>query len=161
MLARSLVPGPHKCWIAVAAPTAPAACNAEPLARLGKIAKLRAGIRVKNHGADGHFQHDVVARLAVAIGAFAVATALCVKLAIVAIAQESVVVRIRFEVNVAAVAAVAARWPASRDILLPAERHAAVSAVAAFYQNFSFVCEHKLLVTEEISKKAYSNAAGK
>src|ERR1700722_6738662 len=96
-----------------------------------------------------------------AIGTFAVAPALSVEFAIVTVAQECVVVRICFEVDIAAMAAVATGRPASRDILLPAERHAAVSAVAALYQNFSFVCEHGTLVTEEISKKAYSNAAGK
>ena len=55
------------------------------------------------------------------------------KFAIVAIAQKRVVVRIRFDVDVAAVPAVAAGGAAARDILLPAKRDAAVAATARLY----------------------------
>ena len=71
------------------------------------------------------------------------ASAVGAKFAIVAVAQQRVVVRIRFEVDVAAIAAVAARWAAARNVLLPAERHAAVAAVAAFHRDFGFVSKHE------------------
>ncbi len=66
--------------------------------------------------------------------------------AIEAIAQQRIVVRIRFEINVAAVSAIATRRSAARDILLPPERHTAVSAVAAFDPNFGFINKHGALV---------------
>ena len=65
--------------------------------------------------------------------------------AIVAVAQQGVVVRIRFEINVAAVAAVAARRAAARNILLPAEGHAAIAAVAGLHRDFGFVSKHDVL----------------
>ncbi len=64
------------------------------------------------------------------------------ELAIVAIPEERVVVRIRFEINAPAVSAVAARWAATGNIFFTAKRDAAVAAVAGFYQDFSFVSEH-------------------
>ena len=65
--------------------------------------------------------------------------------AIVAVAKERVVVRVRFDVNVAAVSAIATRWAAARDVLLPAKREAAVAAVAGLHHDFRFVSKHGLL----------------
>ena len=78
-------------------PPRPPRAAQKSLARLGKIEKLLAGIRVEDDGADGNLQDHVVARCAVAIRAFAVAPALGIEFAIVAVAQQGVVVRIRFE----------------------------------------------------------------
>ena len=63
--------------------------------------------------------------------------------AIVAVAEKRVVVGIRFEINAAAVASIAARWAAARNIFLAAKRDAAVAAVAGFHQDFSFVNKHE------------------
>ena len=82
-----------------------------------------------------------------AIGAFPMAPAFGAKLTVVAVAQKRVVVRVRFDVDVAAVPAIAARWAAARNELLPAEGHAAVSAVASLHQDFGFVNKHVLLVS--------------
>jgi hypothetical protein len=73
------------------------------------------------------------------IRAFAVAAAVGFEFAIVAVAQQRVVVRIRFEVDAAAVAAVAARRTAARHEFFAAERDAAVSAVAGLHVDFGFV----------------------
>ena len=155
MLARRLMPRPHESRIPIAAPAAPAARRSKLLARLGEIEKLLARIRVENHRAHGNFQNRVFARASVAIGSFAVPPALGAKFAVVAVAQQRVVVRIRFDHDVAAVAAVAARWPASRDVLLPAKRDAAIAAVAALHQDFGFINKHKSPVSKVYTKEAY------
>src|SRR5690606_29578485 len=56
---------------------------------------------------------------------------------------EGVAVRIRDEVNRAAVAAVAAVRPSARDELLAAEAHAAAAAGAGLDLDVGFVNEHK------------------
>jgi hypothetical protein len=73
------------------------------------------------------------------------ATASSLKFAIVTIAKQRVVVRVRFDVDVAAVSAIATRWAAARDVLLPAEREAAVAAIAGLHHDFRFVSKHGLL----------------
>jgi len=64
------------------------------------------------------------------------------ELAIIPIAQQRVVVRIRFQVNAAAVTAVASRWSAPRHEFLSTERDAAVPAAARFHQNLRFINKH-------------------
>src|SRR5579862_9061721 len=145
MLARSLVPGFHERRMAIAPSAAPAARRQRSLAWSGQIENLHAGIGVENHGADGDFQDQVVAGFAVAIGAFAMAAAIGAEFAIVAVAQQCVVVGIGFEIDVAAIAAVAARWAAAGDVFLATERDAAVAAIAALHRNFGFVNEHGYL----------------
>ena len=83
------------------------------------------------------------AGMAGAVRAFAVASAVGFELAIVAIAKKRVVVGIRFEIDAAAVAAIAAGRAAARDVFLAAERDTAVAAVAGFYKDFCFVNEHE------------------
>ena len=81
------------------------------------------------------------------------ASALRMEFAVVTIAQKRVVMGIRFNVNVAAVSAVAAGRAAAWDVLLSAERDAAVPAVAGFYRNFGFVCKHGLLAMKEMLRE--------
>ena len=57
--------------------------------------------------------------------------------------HQRVVALARFHDDVAALAAVAARRAAARHILLPAEGHAAVAAVARLDPNFGLVDEHQ------------------
>src|ERR1700719_5047928 len=76
------------------------------------------------------------------IRALAVPSAIGFEFAIVAVAQQRVVMRIRFEVDAAAMAAVSARRPASRHEFFATERDAAVSAVAGLYVDFGFIDEH-------------------
>src|SRR5215472_2625097 len=152
VLTRRLVPWLTKCRIAVSAPAASAMRGAKPLANLREIKELLAGIGVENDCADGHFQNCVRARVALAIRAFAVPPAFRSKFAVVAISKQRVVVRIGFQVHVAAMAAVAARWPAARNILLPAERDAAVSAVAALHQDSGLIYEHGCFTDKTYTK---------
>src|SRR5580704_19084427 len=146
---RRLVPGPYEMRVAVSAPTASTSSRAESLARLGKIEKLFPGNCLIHDGADRNSENQVSARSPVAVRALAVTSAVGVKFAIVTVAQKRVVVRVRFEVNVTPMPTVSARGAAPRNVLLSAEGHAAVSAVAAFYDDLRFVNEHELLAQAE------------
>src|ERR1700683_5657321 len=91
-----LMPGADEFGISVATAAATTKSGAEALAGLSKIAKLFAGVRVEDDGADRDFQNRVFAGAAVAVGAFAMAAAVAAKFAIVAVAQERVVGGVRF-----------------------------------------------------------------
>ena len=93
-------------------------------------------------GADGDFKEDVGTFFAGAIGAFAVASALCGVFRVEAEMHQRVVALAGFHDDVAATAAVAARRAAARDILLAPECEASVAAVASLYTNFGFIDEH-------------------
>src|SRR5271154_6320653 len=101
------MPGANEMRIAVAASAVAAFSREIALARLSEIEKLLVGIQIEDDGADRNFEHHIVGGLAGAIRAFAVAAANGFEFAIVAVAEERVVVRIGFDVNVAALAAVA------------------------------------------------------
>jgi hypothetical protein len=77
-----------------------------------------------------------------AIRAFSVAPAIRFEFAIVAVAQQRVVVRIRFQVNASAMPAIASGRSPARHEFLPPERHAAVPAVPSFHKDFCFVNKH-------------------
>jgi hypothetical protein len=68
--------------------------------------------------------------------------ALAFEFAIIPVAQQGVVVGIRFEPHASAVPAISTRWAASRNIFFPPERHAAVPAVPSFHRNFRFINKH-------------------
>jgi hypothetical protein len=119
--------------IPIATAAATAARRAKPLPRLSEIEKLFARIGIVHDGAYGNLKDCVDSRAPMTFGAFPVAATFGAELAIVAIAKQGVVVGICFEVNVTTIAAIPARRSAARHILLPAEGHAAVSAVSAFY----------------------------
>jgi len=71
-----------------------------------------------------------------------VAAAVGFEFAIVAVAEKRVVVGIRFEINAAAVAAIAAGRAAARHVFFAAKRDAAVAAIAGLHQYFCFVDKH-------------------
>src|SRR5271163_298441 len=75
--------------------------------------------------------------------------------AIVTVTQQRVVVRIRFDVDVAALAAIAAGRSAARDVLLPAKRDAAVAAVAGFDGDFGFIRKHESPDLESLEKNIH------
>jgi hypothetical protein len=112
---------------------------------LREIEELLASVGIEDDGTDRNLQDHLVGRCAVAIGTFTMAAAPGFELAIVAVAKERVVVRVCFDVNVAAVPAIATRWAAARDVLLPAKREAAIAAVAGLHHDFRFVSKHGLL----------------
>src|ERR1700722_17148106 len=156
MLARSLMPGLHERRMAVAAAAAASARCEHTLARRRQIEQLHASVVVENHGADRPFQYCVRAGLPGAVRPFAMAAAVGAKFAIVTVAQQRVVVGVRFEVDVPAIAAVAAGRAAARDVLLPAKRDAAVTAIATLYRNFGFVNKHGTPNPRGYTNRAYA-----
>src|SRR5205807_546265 len=127
--ARRLVPWLGEMLVPAAAP-APVR-HSHTLSRLGQIGQPFAVVVVDNHGAGGNEQNHVRAGMSRAIRTFAMASTIGAEFAIKAIAQQRVVVLRRFQDHAAARAAVAARRPAARHEFLPAEGHAAVSAIAS------------------------------
>ena len=136
------MPRADEMWIAIASSPAAAARRAKALARRSEVEKLFAGIGIVNNGSHRDLQNGIDAGTPVTLGAFAVPAALGAEFAIVAIAKKRVVIRIRFQVDVAAVAAISAGRAPARDVFFPAESHAAVAAVATLHFNFRFVCKH-------------------
>src|SRR5208282_4097328 len=141
VLARGLMPGLGE--ILVAASAAAAFCDQHALAGGGQVGDGFAGLVVEGDRAERNLQDHVPAGVTGADGAFAVPAAVGFEFAIVAVTQERVVVGIRFEVNAAAMAAVAARRSAARDVLLPAKGDATVAAVAGLNRYFRFVSKHE------------------
>jgi len=133
MFARRLVPRTHKMRIAVPPPAASTLRRSPTLAGFREIKKLFSAVCIENHRAYGDFQHRVFARSSVAVRPFTMSAALGLKFSVVAIAQQRVVVRICFDVNIAAMSAIATRRAATRDVLLPAKRDTSVAAATRFY----------------------------
>src|ERR1700722_1799071 len=76
------------------------------------------------------------------VAALAVAAPLALVLGIEAEMEQRILVRGRYEVDIAAAAAVAAARTAVRDILLAAKGETAVSAVSRLYVNPDFIDKH-------------------
>src|SRR5258706_10717883 len=70
------------------------------------------------------------------------AAAISLEFAIVAVTQQSIVVRIRFEVNAAAMAAVTSSGSATRHKFLAPKCDATVSAIAGLHVDFGFINKH-------------------
>src|SRR5215470_17252171 len=126
----------------IASTTTAAVRNQHALSGRCQVGNRLTSLLVKRQRADRHLQEHVFARVARAIGAFSVSAPRGPKFAIVAVTQQRVVVRIGFEKDAAAVAAVASGGPAARNILLASERHAAIAAVARFHENLRFIDKH-------------------
>jgi hypothetical protein len=103
---------------------------------------LLSGFVVVQDRAHRHFQQDIHTLAAGAVGAFSVASALGFVFWIEAEVHQGVMALARLHDDVAALAAIAARGAAARDVLLPAESHAAVAAVAGLDPDFCLVDEH-------------------
>src|SRR5882724_1284199 len=146
ILARRLMPRLRE--ILIPAPTASALGNQHAPAWRRKIGKGFAALRVERQRADGDLQNHVRARVPGAIRALAMPPAIRFEFAVVAIAQERVVVGIRFQIDAAAVTPIAAGRTAARHELLATKRDAAVAAVARLHENFSFVNKHRMTLQE-------------
>jgi hypothetical protein len=142
VFARRLVPRLDERRVAITTTTAPAASGEEALAGLREVEELLTGVGVEDDGADGYGEDRWNARAAVAIGPFAVASALGLEFTIVTIAKKRVVVRVGLDVDVATIATVATRRAAARDIFFATEGHAAVATIAGLHDNFCFISEH-------------------
>ena len=132
MFARGLMPGLGKILVAAAA--ASTLRDEDALSGHGQIGDGFAGLFVVGERADGDKQYHVRAGMAGAVRAFAVAAAIGFEFAIVAVAQKRVVIGIRFEINAAAMTAVATRGATARNEFFTAKRDAAVTAAAGLYQ---------------------------
>ena len=91
MLARRLVPGLRK--MLVAATAASAVRNQHALAGRSQVRHGLAGLLVESQRADGNLQNHVLAGMPGAVRAFAVPPAVRLEFAVVAVAQQGVVVR--------------------------------------------------------------------
>src|SRR5262249_27015108 len=80
-----------------------------------------------------------------AVGSLSVLAALGVELGMEPEVDQRVGVRARDDEDGAAVTAVAAARPASRDELLAAEREAAAPAMSGFYVDIDFVYNHRVI----------------
>ena len=127
--------------IAVAA--APTFGNEHAFSRLGEIVKQLAGLIIVDRSAHGNVYLQMLPRASVTIATLTMPAALGTKNMVVAKFQKRILVRIRDEMNVAAVAAITAAGSASRDKLLPPEGNASVTAVAGLDCDFGFVDEHR------------------
>jgi len=143
MFTRRLVPGFREMLIP--ASTAPAVRHQNSLARRSQIRQRFSGLIVEDQRADRDPQNHFVTGVAGAVGSFAVAPAVGFEFAVVSVAQQCVVVGICFQVDAAAMATVPARGAATRHEFFAAERDAAVTSTACFYENFGFVDEHSEL----------------
>ena len=128
MFARGLVPGLGEMLIAASA--AATVHDQYALAGRGQIRDDLAGLVVENEGANRDVENHVFPGVAGAIGTFAVAAAIGLEFAIVAIAEESIVIQIGFHIDAAAMASVTSGRTTARHVFLAAESHAAVAAVA-------------------------------
>ena len=147
VFARGLVPGLGEMLIA-----ASARVRRERPARAGRASARSASVSpvciVEDQCAHRNLQDHFVAGMAGAVRAFAMAAAVGLEFAVVAVAEQGVVVGVGFEVDAAAVATVTAGWATARNEFLAAKRDAAVAAVAGFYVDFGFVDEHGRLQTD-------------
>src|SRR5260370_1181935 len=140
VLARSLMPGLGKVLIAASA--AASVGDQYALAGSGEIGDDRA-VLVKRQRADGNLQDNVLTGMPGAVGTFAVTAAIGFELAIVAVAEQRIVVGIGFEIDAAAMAAVPAGGATAWHVFFAPEGNAAVAAVAGLHQYFGFINEHR------------------
>src|ERR1700683_1704631 len=93
--ARSSVPWFGEMLIAASALAA--ACYGQALARLGQIGQSLAGLFVDHHGPQRNRQHRIAARIPRTIRAFTVPPALGAKFAVEPVAQQRIVMLVRFQ----------------------------------------------------------------
>src|SRR5690606_34790409 len=107
-----------------------------------EIVELLAGLGVVNDRTGGNGQDGVVRALAGAVRAFAGTSYRGFVFGVESKMEQRIVVRVRPQDDVAALAAVAARGAAPWDVLLPPERTAAVAALAGQDPDADFIDKH-------------------
>jgi hypothetical protein len=122
--------------------------NQNALARASKIRDGRATRFLENQRSLGNAQDHVLPRVAGAIRAFTVPTAIRLEFAIVAIAKKRIVVDVGFQIDAAAMAAITAGGAAARHVFFATERDATVTAVSGLHQYFGFINEHWIKLPE-------------
>ncbi len=141
VFARGLMPGFGE--ILIAAATASTLRDQHSLSRDSQVGDGFPCLRIVSERTDGNKQDHVRAGMAGAVRAFAVAAAIGFEFAIVAVAKKSVVVGIRFEINAAAMPAVASGGAAAGNIFLAAKSDTTIAAAAGLHEDFCFVNEHE------------------
>src|SRR6202158_3114074 len=111
----------------------------ESFAERGEVVDQRFAVLVEHLRAHRHLQHDRLAVGTMAVLAHAVGALLRLEVLLIAIVDQRVQAIDRLDDDVAAAAAIAAARSAEFDILLAAERHAAVAAVAGADIDFCLV----------------------
>jgi len=129
--------------VLVAAATTSAMSDDEFLIGFREIKKPLTGVVVVNNGADRDLENDVLAVATGAVGTFTVAPAITFVFGVEAEMNQRVMAFTGFHHDVAALAAVATGWSAAGYEFFPAKRHTAVTAVACFDTDNSFVYKHE------------------
>src|SRR5258706_272943 len=142
MLARSLVHGSGEARIA--ASTTATASDHHALIGCRKIENLLARFFVVNDRSHRNLQENVFTFASALVRPFAVPSALRLVFRIETEMNQRVVALAGLHDYIAAVAPVSARRPASRNIFLATEGHAAIAAVARLNPNFRLINEHDL-----------------
>ena len=132
--------GGGKLGVSPAAP--PAFCHQEALPRSVEIPESFPAAGVVDDGADGYHYGEIIAILAVPVGAFAVSASLRAKKAVVAELQQGVHVLGAFQDDIATPPAVPSAGPAAWNELFPAEGYTTISAPPAGNMDLGFVNEH-------------------
>src|SRR6516225_3917874 len=140
VLARRLMPRLREMLIPAPAPAA--VRHKDTLSRRGQISDGFSALVVKCQRPDGHLQNQGFAGVPRAIRAFPVTPPVGLEFPVVAIAQQRVVVRVRFQINAAPIAAVSSRRAAARNVFLAAKSHAAVASVPGLHIDFGFINKH-------------------
>ncbi len=111
----------------------------ELFAERGEIVDQGLAVLVEQLGTHGHLEHDRLAVGAMAVLAHAIGALLRLEVLLIAIVDQRIQPVHHFDDDIAAAAAIAATGSAELDILLAAERHAAVAAVAGADIDLCFV----------------------
>src|SRR5919201_212385 len=111
MFTRGLVPRLREMLIA--APTASSMRYEYALSRRRQIRDRLSRLIIQRQRAHRHLQNHIFARVPRAVRAFPMPSAVRLKLAIVAVAQQRIVVQVRFEIHASAVPSVPARRPST------------------------------------------------
>src|SRR5437588_12944413 len=141
VFARGLVPRLGK--VLIAASTASTVGNQDALARTGEIGDSRTALVVEHQCADGNFEDHILTGMARAVGTLSVPSPIGLEFAIVAVAQQGIVVGIGLEIDAPTMAAITAGGTAARHVFFASEGHATVAAVAGLHEYFGFIHEHR------------------
>src|SRR5256885_1123260 len=130
------------CKLRIAAPPAASARYDEALVSAAEVVQLFAALLVVKDRSHGHLQRDVCAVTSGLVRSLTVSPALRFVFGIESKMHQGVVALAGFHDDIAAATAIATGRAATRHKLLPAERDAAVAAVAGLNTNPCLINEH-------------------
>src|SRR3954447_13399386 len=127
----------------IATSAAPAPCDHNAVVAIREVVHLLTRLGVVNDGSDRNFQQDVFPFTSSFVRTFAMTAALRFVFGVEAKMDQRVVPLAGFHDDVAALAAITAGGPSTRNKLLPPKSKTAVAAVAGLYANCGFINEHE------------------